>query len=286
MESFVSKLNSPYTWITGELAASMLIPRKPVSHKGDYGHALLIAGNTGKMGAALLAAKACLRSGTGLLTLSVPENTAAIVHTALPEAMVLPRSKILADLEKFTVAGIGPGLGTEKETEELLAGLLQHCKLPMVLDADALNILSMNPGWLKQLPAGSVLTPHPKEFDRLFGLSSDDAERAQKALTAAEQYHLVILVKGHHTLVAANGKAFVNTSGNAGMAKGGTGDVLTGMITAFIAQGYPAKEAALLGVYLHGLAADLALDHQSMESMLASDIIEKIGAAFNGLHKG
>ncbi len=284
MESILSSLHIPYTLLTRSIVAGLLKPRKPFSHKGTYGHALLMAGNTGKMGAALLAAKACLRSGAGLLTLAIPENTAAIVFTALPEAMVLNRNQETILWKDYQAIGAGPGLGTDEVSGRLMEQLLQQAQRPLVLDADALNWLSVQQGWSKLVPANTILTPHPKEFDRLFGNSTNEFERWQKALDASLQYGWVIVVKGHYTLIAAKGKAWFNTNTNAGLAKGGTGDCLTGMITAFAAQGYTAEQAAILGVYVHGQAANCALRFQSVESLLASDVIAAIGEAFEQLH--
>jgi len=281
LETILTSLEIPFEFITQQQVASLLQPRKPFSHKGTYGHALLVAGSEGKMGAALIAAKACLRAGVGLLTLAIPTNTDSIVHTALPEAMVLDRTEWVIDWRIYKAMGVGSGIGTDSATQELVAEILEDARLPMVLDADALNIIAANRGWLLQIPNGCILSPHPKEFDRLFGPSENDFERWQKALAASLQYECVVIVKGHFTLIAANGKAWFNSStGNAGMAKGGTGDMLTGMLTAFLAQAYLPEHAAIIAVYLHGLAADLALQNQSMESLLASDMIESLGAAF------
>ncbi len=280
MESILKSLGIPYTFLTKSFVASLLKNRKPFSHKGTYGHALLIAGNPGKMGAALLAAKAALRSGVGLLSVAVPEKESSIIHIALPEAMVVFRDVATTVLEQYDAIGVGPGLGTELKTQQQIGKLIQQNTRPMVLDADALNIVSMNQDLLQQFSEGTVLTPHPKEFDRLFGPSETDFERWQKAIAASQLYNCVVLVKGHFTLIASAGKAWFNTTGNAGLAKGGSGDVLTGMITALLAQGYSAEAAAMLGVYLHGLAADIAVESQSIESILASDLIHSIGKAF------
>ncbi|MDP1842143.1 MAG: NAD(P)H-hydrate dehydratase [Sediminibacterium sp.] len=287
LESILTSLAIPFELITQQQVATLLQPRKPFSHKGTHGHALLVAGSEGKMGAALLAAKACLRSGVGLLTLAIPPASASIVHTALPEAMVLDRTEWAVEWRIFKAMGIGSGIGTDASVQALVGEILQDARLPIVLDADALNIIAANRGWLLQIPHGCILSPHPKEFDRLFGPSENDFERWQKALAASLQYECVVIVKGHFTLIASNGKAWFNSStGNAGMAKGGTGDMLTGMLTAFLAQEYLPEHAAILAVYLHGLAADVALQNQSMESLLASDMIESLGAGFKKISTG
>jgi NAD(P)H-hydrate epimerase len=231
------------------------------------------------MGAALLAAKACLRSGAGLVTLNVPAGSLGIVQTALPEAMCTQREED-EGFDRFSVTGIGPGLSTGSDAAAIVLRVLQHYKKPMVIDADALNIISHNTAWFRQIPAGSIITPHPKEFERLFGIFDDETSRINKAIEVSAQQDITVILKGHHTLIASKGRGWFNTTGNAGMAKGGSGDVLTGIITAFLAQGFSGFNAAVCGVYIHGLAGDLALQHQSMESMIASDIIECLGGAF------
>ena len=269
--------------ITETLISEWLKTRDPFSHKGDYGRASLVAGSVGMIGAALLSARACMRSGVGLLTVHVPECGYAIMQQGLPEA------KCQAD-QHYThhtyvevplgteVVGIGPGIGQHVQTQWALHRLmLMNPKIPMVLDADALNILAENPHWFPQIPKGSILTPHPSEMKRL---GTDPAE-------LAAQYQLVIVQKGHHTRIYVptddTVQVYENTlHGNAGMAVGGSGDVLTGIILALMAQHYSAKEAAVIGVWIHALAADLALaDGNSMESLLPSDIISHLGVAFN-----
>ncbi len=257
-------------------------PRKPFSNKGNYGHALIIAGNTGKMGAALMATHACLRAGAGLTTVNVPEKFLNAVHAQLPEAMCNLREDDL-NFEKINAVGIGPGLGTEKDAQQLVEQTLQQFKQPMIIDADALNIISKNKELLNQLPAETILTPHPKEFERLFGEAENDFERLEMALQQSAKYNCIIVLKGRYTLIAKNGEGWFNTTGNAGLAKGGSGDILTGILTALLAQKYQPFQAALFGVYLHGLAADLALQTQSQESMLASDVVEYLSEAFNSL---
>lgn len=258
-------------------------PRLPHSHKGSHGHALLIAGNHGKMGAAVIAAKACLRSGVGLLTLGIPENTAAIFHSVLPEAMVLDREEESLVYNQYQAIGIGPGLGVDQFSINQVAAFLESDSVPIVFDADALNILSAHKNLLALVPKKAILTPHPKEFDRLFGVFENDMQRREKALALSKEFGWVILLKGHQSFVVADGIGTLNTTGNAGLAKGGSGDCLTGIITAFLAQGYEAATATRLAVYLHGLAADLALEDQSMESLLASDVIDFLGKAFKTL---
>jgi hydroxyethylthiazole kinase-like uncharacterized protein yjeF len=263
--------------------------RNRFAHKGNFGHAMIIAGSYGKIGAAVLAAKACLRSGVGLLTCFVPKCGYEILQTSISEAMVMTdaNSSIITniheDILKYDSIGIGPGLGTASETRTAVKELISIYKKPMVLDADALNGLSMEKT-LPSLPPGSVLTPHPKEFERLFGECKDDFERIEKALNNAKRLNCLIVLKGHHTFIACpNGKGYFNSTGNAGMATGGSGDVLTGMITSLLAQDYSSEDASILGVYLHGFAGDIAAKEFSKEAMIAGDIIDGIGKAFKQL---
>ncbi len=279
---FLHAINTTYQLISKATIQQIYKPRKPFSHKGSFGHALIIAGNTGKMGAALMATHACLRTGAGLTSVNVPEKFLNAVHAQLPEAMCSLRNEDL-NFEKINAVGIGPGLGTEKDAHDVIEKTLKRFTQSMVIDADALNILSKNKAWLNQLPAEAILTPHPKEFERLFGEAKNDFERMEMALQQSTKYNCIIILKGRYTLIAKKGEGWFNTTGNAGLAKGGSGDVLTGIITALLAQKYEPLRAAMFGVYLHGLAADFALQIQSMESMLASDVVDNLSAAFNSL---
>jgi len=285
LPGFLQSAETTFQLAEKQQIAALIKPRNAFAHKGAYGHSLLIAGNKGKMGAALLCARACLRSGAGLVTLNVPETSLNIVQTALPEAMCSIRDEDI-EWDKFTTIGIGPGLGTQKDAAHLLKQVLDNFKKPVVIDADAINILSENKDWLQLVPEGSVITPHPKEFERLFGKFTNEMDRVHKAVELSGHHTFTIILKGHHTLVANKGNGWFNTTGNAGLAKGGSGDILTGIITAFLSQGYSGQQAAQCGVYLHGLTADLALQQQSQESMLASDIIEHLGEAFYEVQDG
>jgi NAD(P)H-hydrate epimerase len=262
-------------------------PRPPFAHKGNFGHALLVAGSYGKMGAAVLSGRACLRTGAGLLTCHVPECGYGILQTTIPEAMILTdtderiHTTFSGDPSGYTVVGVGPGIGTEGPTVEFLRDLLERCKKPMVLDADALNILSSSEDFWPLVPPYSILTPHPKEFQRLFGPSTDDYARIDLAQEMAKKYQCIIVLKGHYSYIAMpGGKGYFNSTGNPGMAKGGSGDALTGILTSLMSQGYSPGEAALLGVYLHGLAGDLAASTWSEESMLATDLTDHLGKAY------
>lgn len=252
------------------------------SHKGTYGHALLIAGSTDKMGAAIIASKACLRSGVGLLTVAFsPENKSVLFHS-IPEAMYA-NTCVMNDLSYFNAIGIGPGIGVDEISLQYIYELYEN-KLPVVFDADALNVIAKYKIDWKHFNFPFVLTPHPKEFDRLFGEHHLESERRTTAIQKAKELNGVIVLKGHKTFITNGIQNFENTTGNSGLAKGGSGDALTGMITSFLAQGYTTLEAAKLGVYLHGLAADIALQTQSEESMLITDVIENIGLAFKHLN--
>ncbi len=253
------------------------------SHKGTHGHALLIAGSENKIGAAIIASKACLRSGVGLLTVSIPKSEKVSLATSIPEAMFHFRDELF-DFSGFTSIGIGPGLNQDDAAQKLLYSVLLKAKYSVAFDADALNILAKNQDWLSLLPIQSILTPHPKEFDRLFGEHISESERRNTAIKKAKELNCVIVLKGHKTFITDGTYTFENTTGNSGLAKGGSGDALTGMITSFLAQGYTTLEAAKLGVYLHGLAADITLQLQSEESMLITDVIENIGLAFKHLN--
>ena len=258
-------------------------PRNPASHKGDHGHALLIAGSKGRMGAAVIAARACIRAGAGLLTAVIPEDERSVLQIAIPEAMLAIRQTFDYDINKFSAIGMGPALGTDEYAVEIFTKIISACTIPLLIDADALNILSTEKKLFDQIPAGTILTPHPKEFDRLFGLHKNEDERRTTAINIAEEKDIIIVLKGHKTLITSGEKSFINTTGNAGLAKGGSGDALTGIITSFMAQGYECFTAAQLGVYIHGLAADIALNRQSSESMLITDVIESMGEAFKTL---
>jgi ADP-dependent NAD(P)H-hydrate dehydratase / NAD(P)H-hydrate epimerase len=277
--------------ITETYIQSLLKPRKKFSYKGTYGHAILLAGSLGKMGAAVLAAKACLRSGVGLVTVHLPLSGNVIMQTALPEVMTSldADQNILTNvpaIQNYSALGIGPGIGTAEPTSECLRQILTQAKNPLVIDADALNILGMHPEWLSWIPAESILSPHPKEFERMAGKTANDFERHQRQLQLSQQYNLYIILKGAHTCITTpEGQSFFNTTGNPGMAKGGSGDILTGILTALLAQGYGSLETCLLSVFIHGYAGDLAKNEKGETGMIATDICEAIPGAFEMLGK-
>lgn len=289
---FYNQLNTNYKISEPEIIKKFLKTRENFSNKGNFGHALLVAGSYGKMGAAVLAAKACLRSGVGLLTTHLPSCGNEIMQMAVPEAMTTIdtdnyiNTLIDEDLLKYNAIGIGPGIGISDQTKSLLNNIFFHFNNPMVIDADALNIIGLNKDFLKIIPQGSVLTPHPKEFERLFGKTNNDFDKIDLAHKMAKELQLNIVLKGHHTLIAtSDGRLIFNATGNAGMATGGTGDVLTGIITGLLAQNYKPADAAILGVYLHGLAGDFAARKYSQEAMVAGDIISFFGKAFKTLQR-
>lgn len=281
---YLKTVTSVYNLVDLDIIKNIYKPRKKFSHKGTYGHALIIAGEKGKMGAAILCATACLRTGAGLVTGMVPEEQFGIIQTALPEAMAMAHIENELDWSKYTTIGIGPGMGTEKEGAMLLQNVLSHYNKPIVIDADALNILSVNQELLTDLPPGSILSPHPKEFERLFGKTANHLEKIQMARSHAQKFFIYIIVKGHNSVLACpDGEVYFNSTGNAGMATGGSGDVLTGILTGLLAQGYSSKETCLMGMFLHGLAADIAIRSTSQEALIAGDIIENLGKAFLSL---
>lgn len=280
--------NTPtsYSLVEEEDMAAVFQPRSRFSHKGTFGHALLIAGSQGKMGAALLSARACLRSGAGLLTVHIPQRGEQIMQTAFPEAMLSfdPHPDYFTtvpDTSAYSAIGIGPGLGQHLESAVALERILQPTGKPVVLDADALNLIASNNDLLARIPPHSILTPHPKEFDRIAGESNNSYERLIKAQTFAIEHKLIVVLKGAYTAICTPlGNVYFNDSGNPGMATAGSGDVLTGIILGLLAQGMEPETAAVSGVFLHGTAGDLAAIYRSEESMVAGDIIEMLGKAF------
>lgn len=277
---FLDEVNSNNFLIEKKIVKDILHCRTKFSHKGTYGHALLVAGSEGKTGAAILGAKSCLRTGVGLLSVKLPQSAWTPLQSALPEAMIHVDDK----LDAFNAIGVGPGLGKDDDAPRLVKRLIQDAQVPLVMDADALNILSENKTWLAYLPAKTILTPHPKEFERLFGKTYNAFERLELQREMAVKHSIIIVLKGAYTATAIpNGSVFFNPTGNPGMATAGSGDVLTGMILSLLAQRYTPEEAAVLGVYLHGLAGDFAAESHSQESMIASDITENIGNAYISL---
>lgn len=270
-----------------EDALKMYQPRENFSHKGHYGKTGIIAGSYGKIGAAVLATKAASRAGSGLTFSIAPKCGYEVLQTTCPEAMFISGGQDFIhdfNVEEDIIYGIGPGLGTNPETEKSFLKFLKNYKKPLVLDADALNILSGDLKNLKLVPEKSIITPHPKEFARLFGESEDSFKRLELARLKAKEFNIYIVLKDHHTqTITPEGDVFYNITGNSGLAKGGSGDVLLGIVTSLLSQGYSSKEAAIFGVWLHGKAADVAAGIYSKEAMLASDVIKCLSEVFNFL---
>ena len=282
----IEKTDSQYTMLAMEDVKPLLLPRDPFAHKGSMGHALIIAGSFGMAGAAILATEACLRSGAGKVTAYSPRKNVPVLQTAVPEAVLHVGNEETAfveafDTEDFQAVGIGPGLGTSEQTAIAIISQLRRTQCPLVCDADAINILSTHQAWMQQLPKEIIMTPHPKEFDRLEGHSVDSFERLSKARDLAQRFSAYIILKGHHSaLCLPDGHIVLNSTGNAGMATGGSGDVLTGILTGLLARGYSRRNACIVGMYLHGLAGDIAAAEVGEESLIARDIIRCLPKAF------
>ena len=265
-------------------------PINKLTHKGIQGHALIIAGSYGKIGAAILSAKAALKTGCGLVTAFIPECGYEIVQTSIPEVMVLTdvEVKSISNITFIIVPqaiGIGPGMGQELVTQKAFHQFLKINKFPLLIDADGLNILSQNESWLSLLKPKTILTPHPKELERLIGKWKTEEEKFDQTIAFSKKYDLITVMKGAPTHIVDGEIVYENNTGNASLATAGSGDVLTGMITSLLAQSYEAIDAAIIGVYLHGLTADIALPETGFQSFLASDIIKNIGKAYLTLEK-
>lgn len=284
--SFVLHEPSSYCITSKKTVKPLLKIANPVAYKNTFGHALLVVGSTGKMGAAVLCAKACLKSGAGLVTAHIPKNGNDILQISVPEVMTIPDNcsdhvTETFDISKYQSIGIGPGLGQDKDVFIVLKNVLDKAKKPLVIDADAINVISTHQELLKHIPHGSILTPHLGEWRRLVGEWKGSYHRLQLAKEFCKKHKVVLVLKGAKSaVVCPDGQVHFNSTGNSGMATAGSGDVLTGILTGLLAQGYESKPAAILGVYIHGLAGDLALKKGSRESVIASDIIDNIGEAY------
>ena len=286
---FIRNTSTKYYYLTEDMIKPLLHHRLPFSHKGTYGHALIVSGSYGKMGAAVLASTACLRAGVGLLTAHIPNCGYDIMQTSIPECMIEAdvENKFIStniQLDNYDAIGVGPGIGMEESTRKFLKVLIQQTPVPMIIDADAINILAENKTWLSFLPNESIFTPHPKEFERLVGKSSDNFERMKMQQEFSFKYQCYVILKGAHTCISfPDGRCYFNSTGNPGMATAGSGDVLTGILTGLFAQGYSSSETCLLGVFLHGLAGDIARNELGEEAMIARDIIQNLSEAFRSL---
>ena len=288
----IRETDTPYVFVETGFVASLLKKRGKFDHKGKFGHGLLVAGSYGKIGAAVLGARAALRTGIGLITCHLPECGYQVIQTSVPEAMASVDSnefittKIISS-DLFDAVGIGPGIGTDTATQKTLHDLLSGKPRHLVIDADGLNILGLHQDWLELLPPGTILTPHVREFERIAGKTGNSFLQMERQAEFAARYNCIVVLKGAHTSIATpQGRIYFNSTGNPGMATGGSGDVLTGMILALLCRGYSAEEAAVTGVFLHGLAGDIAAAKSGQESVIASDIIENTGNAFNKINNG
>ncbi|TPG43993.1 NAD(P)H-hydrate dehydratase [Flavobacterium pectinovorum] len=271
--------------ITKEDILKFYKPTNPLTHKGLQGHAVIIAGSYGKIGAAVLASKSCLKSGCGLVTTFTPKCGYQILQISIPEVMVVTdeNANFITNIHLPLIPqaiAIGPGIGQELGTQKALFEFLRINNVPLVLDADALNILAENQSWLDLVPENTILTPHPKELERLIGKWNSESEKFQKTIAFSEKHKVIIVMKGAPTYIINKSEIYENTTGNAALATAGSGDTLTGIITSLLAQSYEPKYAAKLGVFLHGLTADIALPKTGYQSFIASDIIENLGKAF------
>ncbi|MEM9325672.1 MAG: NAD(P)H-hydrate dehydratase [Bacteroidota bacterium] len=285
---FLSAQSSAFRLTEKSVMQQFLPERKKFMHKGDAGRVALWTGSQKKMGAALLSAQSCLRSGAGLLWMLIPEQGQTALNIKIPEAMTTDHDQLLDEAFGSTldVLGVGPGIGTDEGTLDAFERLLARWKKPMVLDADAITLLSYHPKLQKQLPKDSILTPHPGEFRRLVGDWSDDYDKLRRLQTYCRNFEVCVVLKGAFSAVCdSEGQIFFNPTGNAGMATAGTGDVLFGMICGLLAQGLASIAALRLGVYLHGMSGDLAKDQFTEYSLLATDIIRYLPNSFVGLSK-
>lgn len=291
-KDYVEGVDTAYSTVEDDYVHSLMRPRSDFSHKGEMGSALMIAGSYGMAGAAVLATKACLRTGAGKVTTHSARLNYPVLQTAVPEAMMhSDKDEMMVtdtiDTTDFDAVAIGPGLGTNENTAVAVIGQIRRTSCPIVVDADAINIIGNHRAWMQQLPKDIIMTPHPKEFDRLSGSNSNsDFDRLAKARDMAEHYGFYLLLKGHHTaLCSPDGKVIFNTTGNSGMATAGSGDVLTGIITGLLARGYQPQDAAIIGMYIHGLAGDIAAQRVGKESLIASDIISALPQAFAQVYR-
>lgn len=287
-EDYIEETETKDFVIDDEIIKNIFKIRNEFSHKGTYGKATIVGGSYGKMGAAVLSTRATLKAGAGLTFTLAPKCGYEILQTSDPEAMFIEGGENYIEqfkVDETSVCGIGPGLGTQKKTAENLLKFLKNYSKPLILDADALNIISHDSQNINLIPAKSIITPHPKEFERLFGKTENSFERTELAKNKSRELQIYIVLKDHHTqIITPEGQVFYNITGNSGLAKGGSGDILTGIITSLLAQQYTEQEAAILGVWFHGKAAEFAAEKHSRESMLPSDVINEFGNVFSELN--
>ncbi len=285
-KDFLQEIKPKSFYIKKQDIKNLLRPRNKFDHKGKYGHSLIIGGKKGMIGAAVLASKSCLRTGSGLVTALIPDCGYNIMQISAPEVMTITGFgdefiSALPNTNKYNTIGIGVGLGTNPKTVEVLEEILKMHFGSLVIDADALNILAENKNLLNNLPVNTIITPHPGEFARLFGPTKNSFERIELQRQKAKELNIFIILKGAYTSIASpKGKLYFNSTGNPGMATAGSGDVLTGILTSLLSQGYNSFEASIMGVFLHGLAGDIAATKSGFNALIAGDIIDNIGVAF------
>lgn len=289
-QEYIQKTEAQYYVLEESDVRSRLLHRDDFAHKGNMGNALIVAGSYGMSGAAILATRACLRSGAGKVTVHTPKKNYGVMQISVPEAVLHMDHEETAfteavDTDGFDALGIGPGLGCQETTAIAMIAQIRRAQCPIVADADALNILASHRAWMQQLPKGIIMTPHPKELDRLTGSPANaDFERLHRTRELAQSLQAYIILKGHNSaLCLPDGQVVFNPTGNSGMATAGNGDVLTGIITALLARGYHQHNACIVGMYLHGLAGDIAVKTLGKESLTASDIIDYLPHAFKHL---
>ncbi|MDN3643646.1 NAD(P)H-hydrate dehydratase [Lutimonas halocynthiae] len=287
-KTYLETVDVKYEFITTNDIKRIYKKRKRFSHKGSHGHSLIIGGSFGKIGAVILASRAAIKSGSGLVSSYIPKCGYTAMQVSVPEVMVEVDDEKIVQFFNFktkpSAIGIGPGLGTHLKTKKGFVDFYSNCKIPMVIDADGLNIISEFKDLKKLIPKNTILTPHPKEFERLAGKWTDDYHKLEMLKKFSVKYKCVVVLKGAYTAVAYQGKIWFNSSGNAALATAGSGDVLTGIICSLLAQGYTSIEAALMGVYIHGRTADIGIEsEESMESFIASDIIANLAKVFKEL---
>lgn len=286
---YINTLSTPFDYLDISTVSKLIKVRHKFDYKGLFGHALLVAGSKGKMGAAVLSANACLRSGAGLVTVNVPSCGYDILQIKVPEAMCIvdQESDVIGTsvkLDAYNAIAIGPGIGTDKKTANMLKVVIQNANTPIVFDADAINILAENKTWLSFIPPNSIFTPHVGEFSRLIGNFSSEEQKMDKIKAFCFKYTAFLILKGAHSMICTpDGRFFFNSTGNPGMATAGSGDVLTGIVLSLLSQGYSSLHSSLLGVFIHGLAGDIASINNGFESLIASDIVASIGSAYNEL---
>ncbi|PHS54730.1 MAG: bifunctional ADP-dependent NAD(P)H-hydrate dehydratase/NAD(P)H-hydrate epimerase [Lutibacter sp.] len=286
-KEFIAHLKPTLNYISKSEIIPLYKARNKWSHKGTYGHSLIIGGSFGKIGAVTLATKAALKIGSGLVSAYLPKCGYDILQISVPEAMVEVDDEKVLTYYNFktnpTVIGIGPGIGTTEKTALGFEKFIKENKFPLVIDADAINLLALNKSLLTYLPENTILTPHPKELERLIGTWKNDYDKLKIASKFSTDYNVILVLKGAHTVTIDGETMYFNSTGNPALATAGSGDVLTGFITGLLAQGYEAKYAAIFGVYVHGKTADIAVQEIAIETFTATSILTYLSDAILAL---